>query len=99
MIQSQVKKRNVSFIIWLVLIIIGTIVINIAEISSPVILIAMIIQLIGGFFGYKACYHWCKAKGYSGWMALWSTLGFIGFIIFAILNDKTVLNQPQLMND
>ena len=44
---------------------------------------------------YKGFYHWSKAKGYNGSLALLGLLGFpIGVLVMALLKDRCPSSPP-----
>ena len=57
--------------------------------------IRLVLQPILLFFWFKACYHWARAKGYSGIYALWGLANLIGAIVLNKIVDRTL--PPELI--
>ena len=57
------------------------------------LLLALLIDLVLAVCG---CYIWAKAKGHSGWFALWGILAPIGFLGVALVKSKTGASPPAM---
>ena len=99
MIAKQIKKRDNSFLI--VLLIIGVFIFGIfiaekflpkpdSDIVSTLVYCGIALISLGNIFLFKAFYHWSKAKGYPGAYTLLIFLGPLGLIILYYLRDLSI---------
>jgi hypothetical protein len=105
MIEEQIQKRNVAWLaifglivfdIVLLVVIPRAVHIQKGSFGPTFMLIGVFVSLAAKtFFWFKGFYHWSKAKGYSGVMALLGVLGFpIAPLILVFFRDKCPLPPP-----
>lgn len=105
MTETQIRKRNTSFFILLGCL--GLDLVNVVCVPylvpirkgsialSLMMGVLYILMAAKAILWFKGFYHWSKALGYSGGLALIGLLGFpIGAIVMACLKDKCPAPPP-----
>lgn len=95
--KMQMSKRNASFVLcfglMLLLLTLVLVIPFLPPFLHPPKLIYLLLAFASGvvplIFWYEAFYHWSKAKGYHGSLALLGTLGFpLALLPMAMLKDR-----------